>query len=104
MPEFELPSRTTVKVVYEVVDVSADIATYILSFEYTDKSSGESDEIQLTLEDREGKWLSSWFPSKGDTVTASIGISSQRVREIFNQRNYAIIKSMIYCIERGIKV
>ena len=72
MPEFELPSRTTVKVVYEGVDVSADIAPYILSFEYTDKSSGESDEIQLTLEDREGKWLSSWFPSKGDTVTASI--------------------------------
>ena len=49
MPEFELPSRTTVKVVYEGVDVSADIAPYILSFEYTDKASGESDEIQLTL-------------------------------------------------------
>lgn len=59
MPEFELPSRTTEKVVYEGDDVSTDIAPYILSFEYTDKSSGELDEIQLTLEDREGKWLPS---------------------------------------------
>lgn len=58
--------------VYEGVDVTSDIAPYLLSFEYTDKASGESDEIQLSLEDRKGRWLSSWFPSKGDKITASI--------------------------------
>ena len=72
MSEFYTACYTAIKIIYEGVNISADIAPYLLSFDYTDKSSDESDDIQITLEDKNGKWLSPWFPSKGDKIKASI--------------------------------
>jgi phage protein D len=58
--------------IYEGADISEDIAPYLLSFDYTDKSSGEADRIQITLEDRERLWRDPWFPDKGSRVSATI--------------------------------
>ena len=61
-----------VSLYYEGVNISQDIAPYLLNFTYTDNASDKADDISLTLEDRERLWCSDWFPSKGDKIRASI--------------------------------
>ncbi|MDR1516427.1 MAG: hypothetical protein LBS45_12110 [Synergistaceae bacterium] len=72
MPELQDPRRTRIELIYEGADISEDIAPYLLSFEYTDKYSGESDDLQLTLEDRDMLWRDPWYPEKGARISASI--------------------------------
>lgn len=58
---------------YEKKDISAQIGPYILAVTYTDYLSGQSDELEVNLEDRDGRWRRGWFPQKGDEVSLSIG-------------------------------
>lgn len=51
-------------------DISEDVSKYFLSLSYTDNLSGQSDDISLTLEDREQVWQSDWMPE----LEARLGI------------------------------
>lgn len=64
--------KTTINLKYNTTDITKDIAPYLLSFGYTDNSSGQADDLQLQLEDKNHLWESDWLPEKGDTITASI--------------------------------
>ncbi len=64
--------RTAVKLVYEGVDISADIAPDLISFSYKDNEGGKSDDISLKLKNDHGKWSGDWLPQDGDTVEATI--------------------------------
>ena len=64
--------RAEVDIYYEGVNISQDIAPYLISFTYTDNASDKADDISLTLEDRERLWTEDWFPMKGDKIRASI--------------------------------
>lgn len=64
--------RAYPKVIYNKVDISEALKPYLKSMEYTDMLTGQADDLQLTLEDRDGLWLEAWFPDKGATLTASI--------------------------------
>jgi phage protein D len=64
--------RAEVRLFYDGVDISRDIAPFLISFSYTDNSSDKSDDISVTLEDREGNWRGPWFPEKGATLRADI--------------------------------
>ena len=67
------PARyAEVIIIYEGKDISRDIAPYLISFSYTDNASDKADDISITLEDKERLWCSDWFPTKGDTIKASI--------------------------------
>lgn len=66
-----------IRVVYEQKDISADLAPYLISATYTDRLSGESDELELSLEDTEGRWRADWYPGKGDRLAAAIGYEGQ---------------------------
>jgi phage protein D len=70
--EVQDPRRTRIQLIYEGADISEDIAPYLLSFDYTDKSSGEADDLQITLEDRDGLWRDPWYPDKGAKISATI--------------------------------
>lgn len=59
-------------IVYEGKDISRDISPYITRFTYTDNDSDQADDIAISLMDRSGVWLTDWFPSKGDKISASI--------------------------------
>jgi phage protein D len=72
LPEIQDPRRTHIQLIYEGTDISKDIAPYLLSFDYTDKSGGESDDIQIMLEDRDKLWHDPWYPEKAAKITASI--------------------------------
>lgn len=68
-----MKARTaTASIEYSGREISVKMGDKTTSFSYTDQSSGNSDSISLSIDDRENKWISSWFPQKGDKVTASI--------------------------------
>lgn len=52
---------------------SADqMAEYLTSFRFTDVASGSSDSISLDLDDRDRRFIGSWFPQKGDRLKPEI--------------------------------
>lgn len=66
------PRKATASVSYNGKNIDTKLAEFLRSFSYTDVSSGESDSISLVINDKDRKWIKSWFPSKGDTMAASI--------------------------------
>jgi len=52
---------------------SKDISDHIIDFSYTDNYD-QTDDISLTLEDRENSFISSDFPDTGDIITAEIEV------------------------------
>lgn len=64
--------RAFAKILYNGTDITASLQTYSKSVDYTDVISGEADDLQITLKDTDGLWLSDWFPDKGAVLTASI--------------------------------
>ncbi|WP_027823962.1 phage late control D family protein [Laribacter hongkongensis] len=62
---------------YEKKDVSTDISQFLRSLTYTDRQSGESDEIEIKLEDCAGRWMDAWYPTKGDEVSLWIGYADE---------------------------
>lgn len=63
---------STVKVYYQGVDITDYITKDLLSFEYVDNASGESDSVSLSLKDEKHTWLKDWFPAKGDKIFPTI--------------------------------
>ena len=61
-----------VALIYEGVDISRDIAPFLISFTYNDNASDKADDIALTLEDRKRLWVADWFPTKGDKIVATL--------------------------------
>lgn len=62
---------------YAGKNISAGLAPYLTGWSYTDFSHGKADDLQLTLENSTGKWIDSWFPQKGTTVTAGVEIEGK---------------------------
>ena len=58
---------------YNRKNITHDITPYVLSVTYTDHLSGKSDELDVTLEDVDGRWIDAWYPGKGDTISLKIG-------------------------------
>lgn len=57
----DVARRTRIGIQIDGVDISDDIAPYIISLTYSDYEEGESDDIQLVLQDRDGTWLKNWI-------------------------------------------
>ncbi len=57
---------------YQGVDISSDLDPMTTSISYTDKAHGEIDEIDVTVQDKDGLWKNDWLPEKGDTMTLTI--------------------------------
>lgn len=64
---------------YNGKSITADIAPFVLGITYTDHLSGESDELEVELEDSDGRWLDSWYPDKGAAMTLKLGYLSQHL-------------------------
>lgn len=68
--------RVELNVKYQGVDISKDIAKYLLNFSYTDNATNEADDLDITLEDSEGLWHGDWLPEKGDLIHASFNVKN----------------------------
>ncbi len=66
------PRKTRIQAIYEGVNLSEQIAGDLESFTYTDVASGESDRIEIRLNDASQKWMGTWMPQKGDRIHAEI--------------------------------
>ncbi len=66
------PRRAQLVVKYNGTDISRDLKDYLLDFSYNDAESGSADDITLSLEDTDLKWINSWFPKHGDRIIAEI--------------------------------
>jgi phage protein D len=67
------------KVEYENKDITASIAPNVLSVNYTDFEHGQSDEVEIQLEDKDHLWKSSWYPTKGDSIKLSLGYAGEKL-------------------------
>lgn len=65
--------QPTFKLTYRNHNISHDIASSLLSVTYTDNLTGESDELDVELENTDGKWLDDWYPAKGSLMTLALG-------------------------------
>ncbi|MGL5631261.1 MAG: hypothetical protein ACRDD3_02775, partial [Azovibrio sp.] len=58
---------------YEQKNITSDISPYVCSIGYMDNLTGKSDELDVQLEDVDGRWIDHWYPGKGDTLSLKIG-------------------------------
>lgn len=72
----QLARRAKLLLKYNNRDISKDLAEYLISFSYTDHASGKADDLQITLEDRQGLWQRDWMPERGATLQASIVVEN----------------------------
>ena len=61
MSDKTLARRTAVKLYFNGADISKDLSKYLLSLSFTDKEEDETDDISISLDDREGKWIKDWL-------------------------------------------
>lgn len=66
------PRKADISLIYNGANATGQISSYINSFEYIDQAEGTSDSISITVNDRDHKWIGSWFPVKGDTLQPTI--------------------------------
>ncbi|HGL5374066.1 TPA: phage late control D family protein [Citrobacter farmeri] len=69
-------------VLYEQRNITRDISKNLMSLRYTDYLSGQADDLDIQLEDAEGKWRGDWYPGHGDSLTLSIGWNGAQMREV----------------------
>ena len=73
--------RAEIKLIFEGADISADINRYLLSMTYTDNEEDKTDDLQLSIDDREWVWLGDWL----NTPTAG---KSAEIAAVIIQKNW----------------
>lgn len=53
-------------------DITADLMPFLISLVYSDKVEGESDSLDISLENTDQRWLNGWYPQKGDRLRCEI--------------------------------
>lgn len=84
MSDRGLARRTEIVVKIDGVDISTDMNKYLLQLTYTDHEEDKTDDLQISLDDREGIWINDWFSdvSESDTkqtVTETGGDSEYKI-------------------------
>jgi len=60
-------------------NITADVTTMVTEISYKDKVAHHSDEVEVTLEDRDHRWQGPWFPVRGDFVELFIGYDGEKL-------------------------
>lgn len=63
-------------ITYNGTNISEDLSQCLTDFAYTDAAPGELDDVQITVEDRDGRWQGTWSPEEGDYLEAAIEVSN----------------------------
>jgi putative bacteriophage regulatory protein len=78
----EFARNIRVIVIFNKVDISADIAHSISSLNYTDNSKNAIDDLELELENLDYRWLREWYPDENAQLIVGIH------EEIGNETNF----------------
>ncbi len=87
MGERMLARRTAVKLYFKGADISKELSKYLLSLSFTDKEADEADDISITLDDREGKWIKDWI-STGREKGTKRAFKGTEIHALVVQRNF----------------
>lgn len=71
MSDVNTARSTTVDISFDNANITKDLLPYFLSLSYTDCEDGETDDLQISLQDREGIWLESWLAHASDSLSDS---------------------------------
>jgi phage protein D len=66
------PRQARLLVKYDNQDISGELRSHLKGWSYTDNLSGQADEIQITLEDRDSLWTGDWLPEEGAKLRPTI--------------------------------
>lgn len=69
--------RTEALIAFEGVDISAELAPYLMSLTYTDNEEGEADDLRLELQDRDGIWMQKWLNDTIDAAASAADFSTE---------------------------
>lgn len=69
----EVAIRAAVKITYNNKDVTQELAPYLIDSSYTDRLTGQSDELDITVADPDGRWYKAWYPDKGVKIQYEYG-------------------------------
>ena len=76
---------------FDGVDITKDMRKYLLSVSYTDNADGETDDLQIRIQDREELWSESWLMKALDAASLP-GSSSVRLTYETDKEKRAEIK------------
>jgi len=65
-----LPRRSRIVIEYDGKDITQAVSSSVIDLTYTDRASGEADELQLKCHDRENKWIADWYPKVRNAAKA----------------------------------
>ena len=68
------PRRVEAALIWNGAAVTTDMIGSKGSVTYTDPAAGESDSIDIEINDRDAQWAGDWLPQKGDSLTAEIRV------------------------------
>lgn len=72
MSDKTLARRASIELFFKGVDISKNLADCLLSMTYTDNEEDETDDITISINDRDGTWINKWLHTekpKVETVT-----------------------------------
>lgn len=64
--------KTVLNVNFNNTSVSGYLNPHLINWTYTDNLSGQIDDLNITLEDKDAVWLGDWFPAEGTVVHANM--------------------------------
>lgn len=67
-----MASKPYFSLIYQGVDISSELDPQTTSVTYTDNHHGKVDEIDVTVQDSDGRWKGSWKPEAGDRMELTI--------------------------------
>jgi phage protein D len=67
--------RVDLQVCIDGADATVWVNRYLKTCVYTDNEEDKADDLQLTLDDREGVWTDGWLPEKGAAISC---VATQR--------------------------
>lgn len=73
MPTLSKVRTPTFTLSYAGVDITASIVSFCESITYRDNKEGESDDVDIALDNSSFVWMDSWLPAKGDLLTLTLG-------------------------------
>lgn len=79
-----MPRIPTFILEYEGTDISDAIRSQWLSIRYTDKIEGESDDLEVQLENIGLRWMDAWLPAEGGLLTLALGYEGEPLSPDFS--------------------
>lgn len=77
-------------------DVSAELAPFVKSISFIDSiETGSRDEVSITLNNRDGRFINEWFPAQGDILKPGIAFTQSGKTNQWNWGQFAIDKMKV---------